>query len=95
MTVETEEDQHAVSEIAYHFQADVWMGIKFMNVSIIFKHYKLQLIKIMIIVETRGHHELISLTDAKVKKMFVFWFWSNAIVKEAQPIKLYQDNSVK
>lgn len=65
MTVETEEDQHAVSEIAYHFQADVWMGIKFMNVSIMFKHYKLQLIKIMIIVETRGHHELISLTDAQ------------------------------
>lgn len=31
VTVETEEDQHAVSEIAYHFQADVWMGIKFMN----------------------------------------------------------------
>lgn len=49
----------------------------------------------MIIVETRGHHELISLTDAKVKKMFVFWFWSNEIVKEVQPIKLYQDNSVK
>lgn len=33
VTVETEEDQHTVSEIAYNGQTDVWMGIKFMNTS--------------------------------------------------------------
>lgn len=36
----------------------------------------------MIIVEICGYYELILFIDVKVKKMFVFWFWSNVIVKE-------------
>ncbi|XP_061196791.1 macrophage mannose receptor 1-like [Saccostrea echinata] len=31
VTIETEEDQHAVTELAYSYQSNVWLGIKFMN----------------------------------------------------------------
>jgi hypothetical protein len=36
VAIETQEDQHAVSEIAYSYHANVWLGIKFINVCTIY-----------------------------------------------------------